>query len=282
MDIARNEGVNAGIVFGNREKFEAIDVRTTLFPVIGVFRHDRADAGFEFLQLEGTGAVPLGEIGRAIGNDHEVMQCQDGRQVCIRVCQRDLDGALVDRLEAGHLGGDLGDLRTDGRFKVTLQRIDHVIGGQCLAVMEGDAGTQLHGPGLGVLRFDGFGQLHLGRAGNIEEAQPVIERAATNVIRRKRGFCGVERVGRGGGPSGRLQRAAGNGSGRQSLRGAAENGRTGGKCYAAGQHHVKQLSPRRAATDSLFNGGIVRAGPICNPVTHGLPLLYDLLKWHLQ
>ncbi|AHK03267.1 hypothetical protein X971_3406 [Agrobacterium tumefaciens LBA4213 (Ach5)] len=45
---------------------------------------------------------------------------------------------------------------------------------------------------------------------------------------------------------------------------------------------MKQLSPRRAATDSLFNGGIVRAGPICNPVTHGLPLLYDLLKWHLQ
>ncbi len=138
-----------------------------------------------------------------------MVQGQNGRQVGVRVRQRDFDRALVESLEAGHLGGDLGDLGADGRIEMALQRIDHVVGGQRLAVMEGDAGTQLHGPGLGILRLDGFGQLHLWRARSIEEAQAVIERAATDIVRRKRGFRRIERIGCGGGPAGGFQRAAG-------------------------------------------------------------------------
>lgn len=140
-----------------------------------------------------------------------MVQGEDGRQVGIRICECNLDGALVEGLEAGHLGGDLGNLGTDGRIEMAFQRIDHVVCGQRLAVMERDAGTQLYGPGLGVLRFDGFGKLHLWSAGNIKEAQSVVECAATHVVRGKRRLCRVERVGRGGGPAGRLQRAAGNG-----------------------------------------------------------------------
>lgn len=137
-------------------------------------------SNFEF---EGAGAVALGEVRGAIGDDHEMVQGQNRWQVGIRICKRDFQGALVDSLEAGHLGGDLGDLGADGRIEMAFQRVDHVVGGQRLAVMEGNAGTQFYRPGLGIFRFDGFGQFHLRRAGNIEEAQPVVERAAADIVR---------------------------------------------------------------------------------------------------
>lgn len=118
------------------------------------------------------------------------MQREDGWQVGVRVRQRNFDGVFVDRLETGHLSCDLGDLGTDSGIEVTLQRIDHVIGRQRLAVMEGDAGTQFDRPRFGILRFDGFGELHLWCAGNVEKGKPVIKGAATDIICRKRGLCG--------------------------------------------------------------------------------------------
>lgn len=62
---------------------------------------------------------------------------KDRRQVGIGAGQRNLDGALVDGLEVGHLCRDLGNLGADGWIEMALQRIDHVVGGQRLAVVEG-------------------------------------------------------------------------------------------------------------------------------------------------
>ncbi|MNI02401.1 hypothetical protein D3C73_552740 [compost metagenome] len=139
MDVAGKKCIHAGIVVRDSEEFERVHMSAARLEVVRVLGENRLHARFESLELEGAGADALGEIGRAVLDDHEMVHRQDGRKVGIGVGECDLDRCRVNRLDVGDLLGDRVDLGAYGRIKVTLQREDDVGGGERLAVMEGNA-----------------------------------------------------------------------------------------------------------------------------------------------
>jgi hypothetical protein len=111
-----SSALTRAIVVADGEELERVEMRAAFLPVVLVLDGDRADAGFEgFAARRRRCRSPWRKSVVPSGDDHEMMHGEDGRQVGIRVGERDLDGLVVDGLDTGHLLGDRIDLRADGR-----------------------------------------------------------------------------------------------------------------------------------------------------------------------
>ena len=149
IDVTGKERVQASRAVSNTEVFDLIKVGA-FFPVIVVVNTDRTDTRFEFLQLERTGTHGGGEISLAILDDLEVEGTKSDRKVSVWRCQNSANLIIVYLLPGVDHADQRGCLGNRIRAEVTVHRIDHVISGEGLAIMEGNALADLKGPHGGV------------------------------------------------------------------------------------------------------------------------------------
>ncbi len=160
-------------------------------PVIAEALTNGADARLELLDLVGAGTDSSREVGCAFLQDLEVEGAKGNRKVGVRRGQDGLHLIVVDLLPLlDHLDKRRGV--GDGICAhVTVHRVDDVVGGQGLAVVEFDALADLEGPlGGRVVRQNLFSQLGLvaellGQAGQRAVVHPTTEVVESRGVERR-------------------------------------------------------------------------------------------------
>ena len=153
VDLARQQRVEARRVVVDVRDLERVDVGLALHPVVRVLREHALPAGRERLRHERARAdrllVVLGRL--ALGDDPRVVVGEVAREIRIGGLERDAHRQLVDGLQLAQL--DAGDEGQRGArlARHLLDRPDHVLGAEGLAVVERDAGAELDLPDGGVL-----------------------------------------------------------------------------------------------------------------------------------
>ena len=197
MHIASQQGVHACSNIGNPEELDFIEIGAgALLPVILVAYGDRTHTRRKFLALEWPGANAFRKIGRARLCDQEVIGAKDDRQIGIGCAKRDLDLVFSIGDDFLHLVGKGLCHGADCGIVVTLEREDHILGSQLLAIMELHAFAQLDGPDGRLLVLDGFGQRKLRSHYIIQLSEAVIEHRAAAIIGRVGLLGRIKRIGR--------------------------------------------------------------------------------------
>ena len=168
---------------------------STLAPVIVKARTNGADTGLELLDLVGAGTDGRGEILCAFLQDLEVEGAKGDRKVRVRRGQDGLHLIVVDLLP-------LFDHRDKRRgvgdgicAHVTVHRVDDVVGGQGLAVVEFDTLADLEGPlGGRIIRQNLFGKLGLIAELLGQTGQRAVIHTAAEIIEGRGVECRIERV----------------------------------------------------------------------------------------
>ena len=178
IDLARRQGADRGLLVGHRQPFDAVDLgelaarkarrRLGARLVLGVPDVDGLVAGLPLVGLEdeGAGAHELLDLvagrglGDSLGHDEGIarglgqrLQHHAGRRL-----EHELEGFGIDRLGVGQLGPQ--DLAQAIAHGPALQRRQHILRRDRLAVVEFQAVAQREGPGELVGR-DGPGVDHL-------------------------------------------------------------------------------------------------------------------------
>ncbi len=150
---------------------EAVEVRHTRDPVIGVLLEHEALAERPFGQLECTGSdrllaeVCAGFLNRFLRHDKREVERHDVQECCVRARQLEDDGARIggrnarnrlclalhDRVIAIDHGEEALARRLGGRIDHAVDRVDDIVGDERAAVVELDARTQLECVGQAVL-----------------------------------------------------------------------------------------------------------------------------------
>ena len=146
VDLALLEADLAGrtvLQHGERDPGEG-----RLLAVVAVVAgHREGLSGDEAVQLVRAGAHHLVlAVDEVLVHDGQVRQVRP--QQAVRLDQADRHGVGVDRLERLHVVEQVGDPLAAGAERVDVrQRRDDVVRGQRVAVLPGDVGAQLDGPG---------------------------------------------------------------------------------------------------------------------------------------
>src|SRR5690606_36326116 len=129
--------------------FYRIDPGCIRLPIALIARETCTHTGLKTLKDERSGADRLVEIRPALRNYEEVIIGQNVRQIGVAALQCDLYCSCIDLGNVGKFRGERTSAR-DGFATMQVDRIDDVIGVECLAVMEGYPLANFKGPFLGV------------------------------------------------------------------------------------------------------------------------------------
>ena len=165
VDVAGEQRVDPRRGVTDAEALHLVDVRIALVVVVRVLRREHADPGAEIPggEAERAGAHEVVEVLEAVRHHHRVHVAEVHREVGVGRLEVD-DEPVPVRL---HVRDDV-EPRLDDRVgllaPVTVQRVDAVLDGQRLAVVELDAAADLESPGLEIVRRVPLGgEIRLGR-----------------------------------------------------------------------------------------------------------------------
>ncbi len=250
LHVAREQRVDPGALIGQAEELDLVEPGA-IAPVAFVAHRDRAHARRELLALERAGADRGGEILGAVLDDVEMGGAQDHREIGVRSRQLDADLVRPGRADLLHRCCEGLGLAADLRVEMALQRIDHVLSREGLAVVEGDALPQLEGPDRGLVVLDRLRQLRLRLAGFVDPGQLVVEQVAADIVGRRRLLGRVERVGGRAGVAGDADAAAALRRVGQRPAGVGEHRPAGGQSHAGHPQHAQHVAPRGAAAQRV-------------------------------
>ena len=137
------------VTSGMRDELDLVEIGAVRFVVVGIALHLGRHAGRPALHDEGSAADRRRQIHRTVGlrrHDRQVIVGQHVRQIWAAVAEREHDRGLVIGLHIGHERQDRLGRRLGVRSHVMLHRRNDIVGGQALAVVEGQAGLQLESP----------------------------------------------------------------------------------------------------------------------------------------
>ena len=197
VDLAAEQRVDARRVVGEVDDDQLVGVRLAVLPVVRVLQEAALLARGEAVVLVRAGADGVGRV--VVGGDDAVeVLAEVVRERRVGELERHADGPVVQLLHAVALdvadrgGADLRVLRIGD----PLEREDDVVGGDRLAVVEGQALLQADVPDLRALAgLDRLGQQHL-QLGEVRTAdrQRLVQVPDPHDVRVRDRLVGVDRV----------------------------------------------------------------------------------------
>ncbi|MND94450.1 hypothetical protein D3C80_866670 [compost metagenome] len=215
IDLPGNQRVDPRGTVGDAEQFGAGKMSPARLPVVGVAFQRHAHTWLERLDGVAASADAGAPVGNAIlaGHDCQVVVSHHIREVGIARVQFEHHAVSAVGTHLGHIAEHGLGRRSRRIAQVMVDRGDHIVDGQALAVMKLHALAQFEGPDPGIgRRRPAFCQLGDGRAIHADFSQGVVHRREAD-------------KGEGIGPGTRIKGVGGAGPGQAQAQHAAGLGR---------------------------------------------------------